>query len=198
MKALDFALSAVRLVRWLAVTVVYAVLAPWFLFACFLCLVSFLPHEVWSFRETLTDSAFADSGAWKNGAAAWHVFANVCFAAVCVVRIFRGSAMSVLVRQVNAGITAWIDCHISSIQQKRIGTIVFLCTIAGCVALVVAGAKMDKRPQTSVPPMAPGPHLDALSSAAALRLSTGRIVSGKALITPRARGEFLIHFQDEQ
>ena len=48
-----FAVRGLSIARWLFVTLLYAVFAPWLLLACFLCIMSFLPHEVWSFRERL-------------------------------------------------------------------------------------------------------------------------------------------------
>jgi hypothetical protein len=86
------ALVALSVARWLFVTLLYAVLTPWLLAACLLCLASFLPHDLWSFREIVTEGAFANSEAWRNAAITWHSFAQIAFVVVCATRIVCSAA----------------------------------------------------------------------------------------------------------
>ena len=57
MKASDIGVLAVGASRWLFLTLVAATLSPWLVLGCFFCVASFLPRDVWSFRDTVAQAA---------------------------------------------------------------------------------------------------------------------------------------------
>ena len=92
MNARDIGLLAVSVSRWLLVTLVVAILSPWLVLGCSFCIASFLPKDVWSFRDIVTQAAFATSDDWKSGAVTWQGFSQLCFIAVCAARVFFSPA----------------------------------------------------------------------------------------------------------
>src|SRR5690242_11117142 len=120
MKAGDVGLLVVSLSRWLFVTLVAAILSPWLVLGCFFCLASFLPQDVWSFCDTVTQAAFANSDAWKSGVVTWHGFSQLCFIAVCAARIFFSPAARKAGEWFANRVTKWIDSHFSERQQRLI------------------------------------------------------------------------------
>jgi len=198
MKAGDVALLVVSLSRWLFVTLVAAILSPWLVLGCFFCFASFLPQDVWYFRDTVTQAAFANSDAWKSGAVTWHGFSQLCFIAVCAARVFFSPAARKTGEWFGNRLTKWIALHFSERQQRCIARIALGSLIGACLVLGVAASKMDHRSQAPMPPEAPA-FTDAPAAAAAIRLSTGRIISGDADIAAgQEPGVFSVRFKDQQ
>jgi hypothetical protein len=196
MKARDVGLLAVSLSRWLFVTLVAAILSPCLVLGCFFCVASFLPQDVWSFRDTATQAAFANWDAWKSEAVRWHGFSQLCFIAVCAARVFFSPVARKAGEWFGNRVTEWIDSHVSERQQRRITRITFGSLIAACLVLVVAASKMDRRSQPRVPE---APAFTDAPAAAAIRLSTGRIISGDADIAAGEEpGVFSVRFKDQQ
>lgn len=196
MKARDIGLLAVSLSRWLFVTLAAATLSPWLVLGCFFCIVSFLPQDVWSFRDTVTQAAFANSDEWKSEAVTWHGFSQLCFIAVCAVRVFFSPAARKTGQWFGNRLTEWIDSHFSERQQRRITGITFGSLIVACLVLGVAASKMDRR---SEPPVPEAPAFTDVPASAAIRLSTGRIISGDADIAAgQEQGVFSVRFKDQQ
>lgn len=196
MKARDVGLLAVSLSRWLFVTLVAAIVSAWLVLGCFFCIASFLPQDVWSFRDTVMQAAFANSDEWKSGAVTWHGFSQLCFIAVCAVRVFFSPAARKAGEWASNRLTKWIDSHLSVRQQRRIARITFGALIAACLVLGVAASKMDRR---SEPPVPETPAFTDAPASAAIRLSTGRIISGDADITAGPeQGVFSVRFKDQQ
>jgi hypothetical protein len=196
MKTRELGFLSISVSRWLLVTLVTAFLCPWLLLGGFLCLASWLPQDVWSFRDTVTQAAFANSEAWKSGAVTWHGFSQLCFVAVCVARVFFSPVARKTGEWVNGGLTKWIDSHFSEAQQRRITRITLGSLIAACLVLGVAASKMDQRSPAPVPE---SPAFADAPDAAAIRLSTGRIRSGDADIAPgQEPGVFSVRFKAKQ
>ena len=196
MKSREMGYVTVRFSRWLFVTLLTAILSPWLVLGCLLCVASLLPKEVWSFRDTVTQAAFANSEAWKSGAVTWHGFSQLCFIAVCVARVFFSPAARKAGEWVNGVLTKWIDSHFSEAQQRRITRITLGSLIAACLVIGVAASKMDQRSPAPVPELLA--FADA-PDAAAIRLSTGRIISGDADIAPgQEPGVFSVRFKTRQ
>jgi hypothetical protein len=195
MKKNNFVVFTIRVLRWLILTLLYAVLAPWLLFACLLCLLSFLPQEVWSFRELVTDAAFANAEAWRSGALTWHDFTRICFVLVCGARGLRSSVLRELGSRIEARLTTWIDSRVSPHRQRQVGRIGFVALMASCIVLGIAASKTDRPKRFD--PITRSPSVSNQQSAAALRLSTGRILSGGAVVTPaETSGQFWVRFQN--
>jgi hypothetical protein len=196
MKARDIGLLAVSVSRWLFVTLVAAILSPWLVLGCFFCLASFLPQDVWSFRDTVTQASFANSEAWRSGAVMWHGFSQLCFFAVCAARVFFSPVARKAGEWVNNRLTRWIDSHFSEPQRRRIAKITLGSLIGACLVLGVAASKMDHRSQAPAPET---PAFTDIPAAAAIRLSTGRIISGDAdIATGQGHGVFLVRFKDQE
>jgi hypothetical protein len=196
MKGREIGFLAVSLARWLFVTLVTAILSPWLLLGCLLFLASLLPQDVWSVRDTVTQAAFANSEEWRSGAVTWHGFSQLCFIAVCVVRVFFSPAARKAGEWVNNRLTKWLDSHFSEAQQRLIARITLGSFIAACLVLGVAASKMDRRSPTPVPET---PAFAEAPAAAAIRLSTGRIMSGDADVAAgQEPGVFSIRFQTKQ
>ena len=197
MNARDIGPLAMSLSRWLFMTLVAAILSPWLVLGCFFCLASFLPQEVWSFRDTVAQAAFANSDAWKSGAVTWRGFSQLCFIAVCAARVFFSPAARKTGEWFGNRLTEWIALHFSERQQRRVARIALGSFIAACLVLGVAASKMDHRSQAPMPAEAPA-FTDA-PAAAAIRLSTGRIISGDADIAAgQEPGVFSLRFKDQQ
>src|SRR5689334_20021734 len=109
MNAYEIGLLAVSASRWLLVTLVTAILSPSLVLGCFLCIASFFPQDVWSFRDTVTQAAFANSDAWKSGAVTWHGVSQLCFIAVCTARLFFSPATRRAGKWFGNRLTKWID-----------------------------------------------------------------------------------------
>jgi hypothetical protein len=92
-------------------------------------------------------------------------------------------------------ISKWLDAHLSERQQSRIGKVMLASILGRCVALVIAGAKTERR--LNAQPIVERPSIDSVSTAAAIRLSTGRVVSGEAKVSAGRSGEFLVRFKDQ-
>jgi hypothetical protein len=196
MNGREVSFMAVSLSRWLVVTVVTAVLSPWLALGCFLCLASFLSQDVWSFRDIVTQAAFANPEAWKSGAITWQGFSQLCFIVVCVARVFFSPVARKAGEWVSASLKKWIDSQFSEAQQRRITTITLGSLIAVCLVLAVAASKADHRSRAPVPEM---PAFADAPAAAALRLSTGCILSGDADIAAgQEPGVFSVRFKAQQ
>ncbi len=151
MKARDIGLLAVSLSRWLFVTLVAAIFSPWLVLGCFFCVASFLPEDVRSFRDTVTQAAIANSDAWKSGAVTWHGFSQLCFIAVCAARVFFSPAARKAGEWFGNRLTKWIGLHFSECQQRRFARIAFGSFIAACLVLGVAASKMDHSSRAPMP-----------------------------------------------
>ena len=124
----------------------------------------------------------------------WHSFAQIAFVVVCAMRIVCSAAARAVGCWLHMRISKRLEAHLSERQQSRIGKVMLASILGACVALVIADDKTERR--LNAQPTIERPSIDSVSTAAAIRVSTGRVVSGEAKVSPGRGGEFLVRFKD--
>ena len=123
------------------------------------------------------------------------IFATLLYCSMCSSRFLQPGGRKAG-GWVSNRLTKWINSHFSERQQRRISRIAFGSLIAACLVLGMAVSKMDHQPQ---PPVPEAPAFADAPTAAAIRFSTGRIISGDADISAgQEQGVFSVRFKDQQ